>query len=76
MTNQPKLIRLRAGFYITRDAQWRIVRRPFMGSSILVWYVELWSPGEMRWLPASRSETLSSARAYLHSFINARSEHA
>lgn len=76
MTPAPKLIRLRAGFYVTRDAQWRIVRRPFMGTAIKVWYVELWSPGEQRWLPASRSESLSSARAYLHSFINARSEHA
>jgi len=72
MSSQPKLIRLRAGFYVTRDAQWRIVRRPFMGTPIKVWYVEIWSPGEQRWLPCSRSESLASARAYLHSFIEAR----
>jgi hypothetical protein len=74
MTAPPKLIRMRSGFYVTRDAQWRIVRRPFMGTPIKVWYVELWSPGEQRWLPASRSESLSSARAYLHSFIERNAE--
>jgi hypothetical protein len=69
-----KLIRLRAGFYVTRDAQWRIVRRPFIGTARYLWSVEVWSPGEQHWWPCSRSETLASARANLHSFIVQRAE--
>jgi hypothetical protein len=69
-----KLIRLRAGFYVTRDAQWRIVRRPFIANARYVWSIEVWSPGEQRWWPCSRTEKLALARANLKEFIAQRAE--
>lgn len=39
-----KFVRLRAGFYVTRDAQWRIVRRSLGIRGLWVWHVEQWNP--------------------------------
>jgi len=71
-----KTYRLRAGFYVTRDGEYRIVRRrPRIGAPML-WSVEIWSGGEQRWLWIVRCQTLKVARQKLTRLIEARSEEA
>ena len=60
-----KMIRLRAGFYVTRDGQWRIVRRKSTESSWLFWHVERWSPGELRWERVQTMLSLKDCREWL-----------
>lgn len=63
------LIRFRAGFYVTRDGQWRIHRiRPRIGGP-LMWSVETWSADEHKWIWIVRTFTLRTARARLVELI-------
>lgn len=60
-----KLIRMRAGFYVTRDAQYRIVRRKLLNKQVTVWTVEAWSANDLRWLVLSQFKTLEDGRSFL-----------
>jgi len=60
-----KMVRLRAGFYVTRDAQWRIVRRKSPVSTWPYWHVERWSAGEQRWERVTSYDTLAACRGWL-----------
>jgi len=69
MTAQLQLIRLRAGFYVTRDAQWRIVRRPFLVNGLWKWHVERWLPGDREYVRVMTCRTYRLARATLSRFM-------
>lgn len=60
-----KLIRCRAGFYVTKDAQWRIVRRQYLVKTVKLWYVEQWNPVDRSYQTVGRRSSLSEARAQL-----------
>jgi len=72
MTKQLKMYRLRAGFYVTRDGEYRIVRRSPRVGAPKMWSIEVWSAGEHRWIWITRRQTLRNARAWLNSLIEAR----
>lgn len=64
MTTVP-MFRMRAGFYVTRDGAYRIVRRKLQEWQRNRWCVEMWSAQDHRWLRATDRATLQSAREYL-----------
>jgi len=60
-----RYFRLRAGFYITHDGEYRIVRRKVGHFPRMVWCVERWSAGELRWERLTERWTLALARDYV-----------
>ena len=62
---ESKFVRMRAGFSVTRDAQYRIVRRYTLNNQVFQWCVERWSPGELRWERLTERRTLADAREYI-----------
>lgn len=65
MTSTVKTVRLRAGFYVTRDAQFRIVRRRFLAGAVTHWHVEHWNEATRRFEHLASFHTLAKARAYV-----------
>lgn len=65
-----QLIRLRAGFYITRDAQLRIVRRKYLNKQITRWMIERWSDDERSYHHLHSTSTLAKAREYVAKYLN------
>lgn len=64
-----RLIRLRAGFYITRGAEYRIVRRKYDNREIMRWCIDVWSHDHLRWLAVAERPTLKEARTCLGTIL-------
>lgn len=65
-----QLIRLRAGFYITRDAQLRIVRRKYLNKQVTRWMIERWSDDDRSYHHLHSTGTLAKAREYVTKYLN------
>jgi len=65
MSSLVKTFRMRSGFYVTRDGNYRIVRRKVGHWPKPLWCIERWSPGELRWERLTDRTTLALARDYV-----------
>lgn len=63
------MFRMRAGFYVTRDGAYRIVRRKLQEWQRKRWCVEIWSAQDHRWLRCTDFATLVHARQYIELMI-------
>lgn len=63
------LIRLRAGMYVTRDAEIRIVRRKFLNKQITRWDCERWSANDREYSRFCTAATLKHAREMVARYL-------
>jgi len=60
-----RTIRLRSGFYVTKDAQYRIVRRRILAFKTQQWHVDHWNMARKAYVRLASFDTLAKAREYV-----------
>lgn len=60
-----RFVRLRSGFYVTKDAQYRIVRRRYLAKQVTQWHVERWNMKRRMYVRLASFQTLAKAREYV-----------
>lgn len=60
-----RFVRMKSGFYVSHDAQFRIVRRTLFGGAMKWWYVEQWDMRSREYVGIGKCRTLKLAREQL-----------
>lgn len=60
-----RFVRLRSGLYVTKDAQYRIVRRRYLAKQVTLWNVERWNMKWRMYVRLASFHTLAKARKYV-----------
>lgn len=65
-----RTVRMKSGFYVTLDAQWRIIRRKFLAGKVTVWHTEKWNEADRQYIITNSFQSLAAARTYLDEVID------